>query len=330
VPPRLVAACEGGHIEDFPWRWWVGCHDSHHVLELHPNVGESDLAVICPECRKKKPTKDDPTPGFRTLRGALGALNLKCNGRRPWIGDDLAEEACDRKLHGLMRSGSNVYFPLTKSSILIPKFSYRIFQKVIAAPDLDFVKRGYDLVHGNVDDPTFVAMLNFTIDRYRKGYIEGDHAEYTEDDFKNAFLTYCRPRAGLSIKEEEWYSFYDPEPAPKKGDEVEFDAERLSLSDHPFLRQYFDKVVLITRLSEVRAEYGFTRINPIMKGMSYSDLESTQPAIARIREIDEARWQDILEEMSQGSEGRSGYKGLLKIDQQGNACPVTRETGYLE
>ena len=167
MPPRLVAACEGGHIEDFPWRWWVGCHDSHHVLELHPNVGESDLAVICPECRKKKPTKDDPTPGFRTLRGHL-APEPQGNGRRPWIGDDLAEEArsqaawSDEVRFERILSAHQIIYPY-------PEVSYRIFQKVIAAPDLDFVKRGYDLVHGNVDDPTFVAMLNFTIDRYEKG-----------------------------------------------------------------------------------------------------------------------------------------------------------------
>jgi hypothetical protein len=322
VPTRLVAACEGGHIEDFPWRWWVGCHNRDHILELHPYKGESDLIVICPECAKEKPTKDNPTPGRRTLKGALGAIPLDCHGRRPWIGDDIAIETCHRKLHGLMRSGSNVYFPLSRSSILIPKFSYRIYQKVISQKHLEFVKQSYDICDGDENDPTFMKQLESIIDRYyRKVYIDGENAEYTEDDFKNAFLLFCRPRIGLGIKEEEWHAFSDPEPAPRKGDEVEFDAQRLNISGRPFLRQFFDKIVLVKRLSEVRAQYGFTRINPVEEAMLFSETELIKPAKAHLREIDDAHWTEILDEMTNGNGDRRGYKGLVRVDASGAVLP---------
>lgn len=337
VPPRMVAVCEGGHIEDFPWRWWVGCRDYNHVIEIRPNAGESDLAVVCPECsRSVPPSEANPTPGFRTLAGALGHLDVVCRGERPWIGDSEANEECSRRLHGVMRAGSNVYFPLSSSSILIPKFSYRIYQRVINGQDLDFMKRIYDSLGGNDGDPTFEKMLLLTIDKYRKNHIEGESADYTEDDFRRAFTHYCQPLTNSGIKGDEWSALYDPEPPPRRGDEVEFHAEKIDVSGHPLLSQFFARIVLVKMLSEVRALNGFTRINPVEGKMMWSDETQTDFARARIREKDDTRWQTIFDEMTSGKKGgRHGYKYLERVDEHGHrvACssrrwlPATKNKG---
>jgi len=326
IPPRLVAACEGGHIQDFPWKSWIGCDNKNHVIEIHPSQGESDLEIRCPTCMKgKKSIKDNKIPGKRSLAGALGRLNLKCFGQRPWIGDNVAKEECERNLYGLMRGGSNTYFPLTMSSILIPRYCWRIYQKIINGQDLLLMKRMYDMFGKNENDQRFKDVLNKCIDNYRPYYIDIDNADYTTDDFETAFLYHCKDEPSNNIKLDEWNAFRDPGTPPKKGDELEFHPEKIDIRNYAFLTKYFDKIVAVKRLTEVIALYGFTRINPPERGLNYSDREKKDPALSSIREKDEKKWDEILNEMIDGDGAlRRGYQGLVEINPSTNQ-PKPRE-----
>jgi hypothetical protein len=85
VPMRFVAACERGHIRDFPWIEWV--HRSNpatSICRLRLRAGRSaSLAGIRINC----------TCGQgRTLAGsfdeqALRRIGVDCAGQRPWLGD---------------------------------------------------------------------------------------------------------------------------------------------------------------------------------------------------------------------------------------------------
>lgn len=113
MPPRLVAACKAGHIQDFPWKAWCGCKckpiDSRLFLRGENIEAEgSDLKIKCEVCKAE-----------RDLTGALEELRYDCKGERPWLGD---KEQCKNKLRGLMRGASNVFFPAIESSLSRERF----------------------------------------------------------------------------------------------------------------------------------------------------------------------------------------------------------------
>jgi len=314
VPPRLIAGCEGGHIQDFPWRQWVGCKQQSHVLELRPSKGVSDLDVVCPECHLENPKK-----GIRSLQGALGPLRYQCNGKRPWIGDRASDQECNRNLVGLMRGGSNVYFPINMSSLVIPRLSWKIYARIISQSDLDFVKQAFDSSQDE-KDPTFNVFLERTIEKYRPHYIDRKNSDYTEDDFKTAFLYYCKQTPSKNIKLDEWNALRDPIPPPKKGDEIEFHPEKIDISENDFLKTYFDKIVIVKRLTEVIALEGFTRIKPPKRNLKLSDKEHEKLAKSSLREISSSKWNEIKNEMIHGGKNqKSGYQHIEKVDfQTGN------------
>ena len=119
IPVRIIAACENGHIEDFPFRRWIGCtcpDDESARMFFKAGRSAASLAGIkieCSACGKS-----------RSLAGAfeedvLSALPVPCSGAQPWLGRDRAK-SCSANLQTLQRGGSNVYFPAVESSIYIP------------------------------------------------------------------------------------------------------------------------------------------------------------------------------------------------------------------
>ena len=73
-PARFVMACKDGHLDDFPWDWWVhkGPNNCHGDLKLYSTGLSSTLSEIIIECTKcgKK----------RTMAGALDKDDFIENG----------------------------------------------------------------------------------------------------------------------------------------------------------------------------------------------------------------------------------------------------------
>src|SRR5262249_11800416 len=120
IPVRIVAACEDGHIQDFPFRQWVNCPEQDPALcELHFKAGRSSaslagIKIECTRCNKVK------TLAGAFERGALSAAGMQCDAARPWLGQEVGGGACMKQLQVVQRGGSNVYFPIVTSSIYIP------------------------------------------------------------------------------------------------------------------------------------------------------------------------------------------------------------------
>lgn len=241
MPPRLVAACKDGHIQDFPWKWWCGCECSNdsrlYITGENIEAEGSDLRVVCKNCHQE-----------RTLMGALGVLKsfngreLNCNGNRPWLGD---REECNNKLYGLMRGASNVFFPVINSSLSIPPFSDGI-QK-----DIEEHRVAARSVWDNGDIRDYIRL----IPNLRK-FIDG--SIYTEEDLGRAFGVMYGKNSPDSIKGEEWDKFihnitYRPRD-DFKADELEITGSKLTF--------WFDRIVKVKKLREVVAMRGFTRIEP--------------------------------------------------------------------
>ena len=120
IPSRFIAACPRGHIEDFPFMDWVhrgSAWDNEHQLRLLPGRSSSSLSGIRLECTCGK----SETMAGTFNPDALHSIGYDCSGGMPWLGDvGRAPGHCGEHLRVVQRGASNVYFPLTVSSIYLP------------------------------------------------------------------------------------------------------------------------------------------------------------------------------------------------------------------
>ncbi len=114
VPVRFVAACRNGHLEDFPWvrfahREAPPCEAPRLRLLEGASGDFSEVRVVCASCDASQALS----------RAGIADLQLRCNGRRPWLGRD-GGESCDQSLRLLVRTASNAYFPQVVSALTLP------------------------------------------------------------------------------------------------------------------------------------------------------------------------------------------------------------------
>ena len=120
VPSRFIVACTNGHLEDFPYEWWVHygnfseCPPEKHKgalrISFSDETGGLDSIVIkCTACGKS-----------RTMAGSMAKDALRgysCHGKRPWLGRKREYNdpvPCTAQLRTLQRGASNVYFSMTQ------------------------------------------------------------------------------------------------------------------------------------------------------------------------------------------------------------------------
>ena len=123
VPVRFVMACKNGHLDDFPWDWFVhkekgsSC-DTPELRLIDSGSGDlSDVIVRCDNCGAN-----------RSMAQARGEKALPgCKGKRPWlgygVGDQSVREECNEDQRLLLRTASNGYFSLVESALAIPSSS---------------------------------------------------------------------------------------------------------------------------------------------------------------------------------------------------------------
>lgn len=249
-PVRFVVACRRGHLSDFPWEWWA--HRGHEegicqrpLLRLGSH-GESaslaDLFVICEACS---------TPNRKTsqsLGTAFGADALNgwaCDGFRPWLHDRQAD--CPEPVRALQRGASNVHFGVVGSALSIPPASEALTQIVeqsrmyldgVPEAALPAVLTGVSQTYGVPVDQLLAA--------YRRlRSLEGDGPPLTEK----------------IAREQEYDALSQSRDDPIVGGVVpQFQND--VLDPPPALSHWFDLVGATSRLREVRALAGFSRIEP--------------------------------------------------------------------
>ncbi len=146
----LVVACENGHLDDFPWRKWVhrsGTQDCGGSLKLNSSGGGTlaSQSVTCTGCDAPKRNLHSIL-GFHTLSDGSQISNLSkhlkdgssdylCTGHKPWANE---HESCNAYPVALLRTSSNVYFPVVESSIFIPlsdRFVNRSLLDLLSKPN---------------------------------------------------------------------------------------------------------------------------------------------------------------------------------------------------
>ena len=258
VPSRFIAECINGHLEDFPYDWWVHRGDFSE----------------CPKEKRNNPLRisfSDQTGGLesivikcmacgatRTMAGCMGRDALRgyrCHGRRPWLGrkkEYNEPTACTCQMRTLQRGASNVYFSVTASALTIPPWSSKIQQEIsLKWENIESIlaDNPEDIIIRSVVQGVFhsllvqkICSLDELVNEVKRRYAGSGDGGYS----------------GRNLREDEYRVFcmgdYD------KDTDLQF---RISRTQVPgFLQDFIEDVVLVKRLREVLALRGFRRISP--------------------------------------------------------------------
>lgn len=246
VPVRFIVVCERGHLDEFPWDWWVKHEErcpSRHQLALSGSAtaGLAGLILKCLECEAQ-----------RSLEGCFGegAIPRPCQGRRPWLGTN-ADEPCSASPRVVQRGASNIYFSAVESTLDIPPWSDDLQKKI--GMRWAMLEKAQD----TSDRRRLISAMRLA-----------DIMDMPEDELADAIedrvIRLKSPDRNLRFEE---YQQFVQHLAPF-GENTEFEVRPSPPA--PELAGWLQLVVRATRLREVRANYGFTRIYPPAPGAAES------------------------------------------------------------
>lgn len=270
---RFAAMCEGGHLQDFPWREWVHRDVSptcHEKLRMTGGAGAS-LAAITIECacgrkRNLSETMDaERGEGGQTETAltrkldASGALYL-CTGQRPWLGAGAAE-GCKRHIQGTLLNASNLYFASVASAIYLPPV-------VGATAPVELV----DFLSSPVQASAITTLRSFdalNVLALRKKW-DKELAKYSDEQISVALSSGDSREQAKAADTDDPVMFRREEfqilSASQDREQLRVKVVPVSLYTEPLSGQrfsrFFSSVSLIDRLRETRALYGFTRVKP--------------------------------------------------------------------
>lgn len=248
VPARFLVACDGGHLDDFPWVEFVhkgktDCRYELRLWELGASGEVADIQVQCVKCDKKRRMSDAFTEeGKQELAG--------CRGRWPHL-RKFDEDQCHAQQRAILLGASNAWFPMTLSAIAIPSTSDRLGQMVEANwGELEECESAREI---KLKRKLLRGLAAYTEEQIWEA-VESKKNAAEEDDLQ----------AAADLREPEWRVFSQPDPNLNSRD------FRLRVVDPPKqYRKFFTKVVLAERLREVCSLIGFTRIE---SPSDYNDL----------------------------------------------------------
>jgi hypothetical protein len=244
VPVRFVGACRNGHVDDFPWIDF--CHAGQRGGELcvAPSLklqegatGDfSEIVVRCETCGANE-----------RLSTAFAGNKPACTGARPWLGVD-AGEACDQRVRLLVRTASNVYFPQVVSALSVPSPGGDLAEAVDRVWDVLKAVTRETIAAFRTIDKVAIALDGFS-DEEVLAAVERRKQGATAD---------TEPLRTAEYRQLSAQPLEQPGDLPKASDT--FFARRAALDWTP--PPGVAGVVLVKKLREVRAQVGFTRLEP--------------------------------------------------------------------
>ena len=263
IPARFLAACENGHLDDFPWVEFVHrnepCESPMLRLIEHGPSGEArDLEVRCEHCNSQ-----------RRLSEAFGIENREkmpdCRGRRPHL-RDYDSEPCGLKMRTIILGASNTWFPVSLSTIGIP---------VSADIILQLIEENWGVLK-NVSSSTIIAFMRSVGQLGRLSHYPDETIYAAIQQYQHNLNTGSTRGMKPDLKTPEWKVFTEHNPA------LNSDEFRLRPVDVPAQYQrLIRQVVLVERLREVTALVGFTRIDSGGEMTDELDIPTQNAPLAR-------------------------------------------------
>lgn len=241
VPARFLVVCDSGHLDDFPYVEFVHANSGDGPCSA-PNLRMRDSAstlqplvtISCDSC--------NATANIQKASGRDGSANLPlCRGRHPHL---QRFEVCGNPLRMIVLGASNLWFSVTASALHLPQ-NGGVEDTVAQHWDLlgELSKSVLPAVIGGMDALRSLRDVPFdhlwdVIERHR---ITGTDAAEDKKDLLGA----------------EWALL--SRPTTDKQDE---DFRAIPNNDVPQgYTNLIDQVVRVSRLREVQALVGFTRLN---------------------------------------------------------------------
>lgn len=319
VPARFLIACRAGHLDDFPWHFFVHigkseCRGSLRFFEAGASLQTENLWVKCDDCGASR--------NMAQAFGRVGKNNLpSCRGRHPHT--ESFDEQCDQEPKAVLLGASNTWFPTSLSALAIP---------ITKDPVSQLVQDGWDYFKDK-ESPLTVSVTVETL--ITAGILPG-LGKHSKEAIWAAVETIRNDEgAGTAseadIKGPEWEVLIDPNPpidwphflstpvAPPAGFEKQISG-----------------VLLLERLREVNALLGFTRVEAPEENSDTTDgpdivsLSHDAPDWALAGEVhgegifirfDEAelqRWVEtsgVKQVDEQLFQGHRGWRNRRKLDQ---------------
>jgi hypothetical protein len=246
VPVRFVSACKRGHIDEFHWIAFVHAVDPRTAGQgrcaapslsfLEGATGDFNDIVIRCDC------------GAQAKLSATYALELPCFGSRPWLGPE-AKEDCKEHIRLLVRTATNSYFPQVVSALSIPDPAGEVYERVESV---------WDVVKAATPEllPAFRQIPKVQI--ALQGHTDADVLEAVKAKADG------KPLTSGPIRTAEFRQFTSAKPE-QPGDLPKHEESFFARAVRPRggLPEGVARLVVASKLREVVAQIGFTRLEPI-------------------------------------------------------------------
>lgn len=250
VAARFVVVCENGHMEDFPYSWWVHkgqpCKEGSvnpriEMFNIEGKSGIDSLMLKCCDCGEIRPMQ-----GAFQEYSFSGEGGYACNGKYPHLKKPMhfSEISCDGILKTRLRTSSSVYFPVIQSALTIPPWSNEAVKAVTAKyDDIKWIEES------KIDDYLEDRILRFL------------SKQVSLDDLKKAYkmVSENKKTDGIRTDKDVYQDEYN---VLSKGsaDDTEFSSFFSTVPSK--YKKYIKKIVVVDRLTEIQALCGFTRLKP--------------------------------------------------------------------
>jgi len=272
VVARLVTVCAHGHIDDFPWVEWVHLQKKGDCICAHPhlkislkgsNRGFAGFEITCACGAHANLQSALGVDSFRQRDELLGKQVFGCKGRHPWRGMHAVNEVCALYPRALLRGASSLYYSVVKNSIVIPEPGVEE-KNAIEGNGTFRIKFDTLRDNGSLSGEALTSAL-----------LKSASTIATQTGLSVPVVEKWMPDIVQALEHPEQEERYDPvryreqeyemlveDAAPRTTDfyrETCPDPEGVLKKALPFLAQ----VVLVHKLREVRAQIGFSRLQPV-------------------------------------------------------------------
>lgn len=248
VPARFVLACPAGHIDDFPWVYFAhrgaaACPGGTLKLIGHGTTGEVTSVYVECSCGARRAMSE--------AYGQLAERSLPaCRGRHPHLG---TFEPCTIPARTVALGATNSWFAMQMRVFSLPRAVEPLDHAVtehwnqLATLALLPAEHALKLLPSLQCWPTLEPFGKTTV-------LEAVHRRATAADLADG------EEDVLDLATPEWQAFT----APRDADLPDFTTRHTGVPEQA--EDWLEEVVLVPRLREVAALYGFARIDAPERG----------------------------------------------------------------
>ena len=304
VPARYLLVCENGHVDEFPYDWWVHhggpCPNAVHPrLKMMENTRKgSGSGIKCISCG-----------AYRSMVQAQGSDNRtklpKCRGRFPHL-DSFARNGCDKQPRLMLIGASNLWFPVVQSIIDMPRLNpeavmkdqYRQLQSILGegrrflelAPDSDEILKtihqtvqASDKVDEQLRDMSMLELRTFILTARDQRQPSAEELSKAKESWEPADLLVP-----------EW-NYLDRDFPGDRHTDLKSGLTVHSQPVNPRLQKMgVCRILAVDRLRKVNALIGFTRVDDYNRA---NDPGSRLVRLSRGSDID---WVPAIEDFGEG------------------------------